>query len=75
MAVEAGADYSGIVVEVPFSERSVSIGRAAEFVRATTIPSVILTFDRTVDWVQRAAGEIQPFAIQLLGGPVHIPSA
>lgn len=72
MAVEAGADYSGIVVEVPFSERSVSISRAAEFVRATSIPSVILTFDRTVDWVQRAADEIQPFAIQLLG---HEPPA
>ena len=72
MAVEAGADYSGIVVEVPFSERSVSISRAAEFVRATSIPSVILTFDRTVDWIQRAADEIQPFAIQLLG---HEPPA
>jgi phosphoribosylanthranilate isomerase len=67
MVVEAGADYSGIVVEVPFSERSVSIGRAAEFVRATSIRSVVLTFDRTVDWVERAVAEIQPFAIQLLG--------
>ena len=67
MVVEAGADYSGIVVEVPFSERSVSIGRAAEFVRATSIQTVVLTFDRTVDWVQRTEDEIQPFAIQLLG--------
>ena len=67
MAANAGADYSGVVVEVPFSERSVSISAAAEIVRQTPIPTVILVFDRPTDWIIEAAAQIQPFSIQLLG--------
>lgn len=67
MAADTGADYSGIVVEVPFSERSVSIDSAAKITRQTPIPTVILVFDRPTDWVKTAAAQIKPFAIQLLG--------
>ena len=67
MAADAGADYSGVVVEVPFSERSVPIDSAAEIARRTPIPTVILVFDRPTDWVIKAAAKIKPFAIQLLG--------
>lgn len=72
MAADAGADYSGIVVEVPFSERSVSISSATEIARQTPILTVILVFDRPTDWVKEAAAQIKPFAIQLLG---HEPPA
>lgn len=67
MAAEAGADYSGVVVEVPFSERSISIPQAVDLARSTPIPTVALLFDRPTDWVQQAVAEIKPFAIQLLG--------
>ena len=67
MAVDAGVDYCGVVVEVPFSERSVPIGTAVVIVRQTSIPTVILVFDRPIDWVRHVAEIIQPFAIQLLG--------
>lgn len=67
MAADAGADYSGVVVEVPFSERSVPISAAAEIRQHTPIPTVILLFDRPTDWIIEAAAQIQPFAIQLLG--------
>ena len=67
MAAEAGADYSGVVVEVPFSERSVPINSAAEIARQTPISTVILVFDRPTDWIKEAAAQINPFAIQLLG--------
>jgi phosphoribosylanthranilate isomerase len=67
MAANAGADYSGIVVEVPFSERSVTIAQAAEICRRTPIPTVILTFNRPTAWVQQVVAQIQPFAVQLLG--------
>ena len=67
MAADAGADYSGVVVEVPFSERSVPINCAADIVQQTPIPTVVLVFDRPTDWVQEAAAQIKPFAIQLLG--------
>ena len=67
MAADAGADYSGVVVDVPFSERSVPINSAAEIARQTPISTVILVFDRPTDWVKEAAAQIKPFAIQLLG--------
>ena len=67
MAADAGADYSGVVVEVPFSERSVPVDLAAEITRKTPIPTVILVFDRSTDWVKAASAQINPFAIQLLG--------
>ena len=67
MAADAGADYSGVVVEVPFSERSVSINSAAEIAQQTPISTVILVFDRPTDWVKDAVAQIKPFAVQLLG--------
>ncbi len=67
MAADAGADYSGVVVEVPFSERSVPINSAAEIARQTPISTVILVFDRPTDWVKEAAAQIKPFGVQLLG--------
>ena len=72
MAADAGADYSGVVVEVPFSERSVPINSAAEIARQTPISTVILVFDRPTAWVREAAARIKPCAIQLLG---HEPGA
>ena len=67
MAADAGADYSGVVVEVHFSERSVPVTSAAEIARQTSISTVILVFDRPTDWVREAAAQIKPFAVQLLG--------
>ena len=67
MAADAGADYSGVVVEVHFSERSVPVTSAAEIARQTSISTVILVFDRPTDWVKEAAARIKPFAVQLLG--------
>jgi phosphoribosylanthranilate isomerase len=70
MAVDAGADYCGVVLEVPFSERSVCIDTAVKIVQQTSIPTVILVFDRATHWVRHVAEIIQPFAIQLLGHEV-----
>ena len=67
MAADVGADFSGVVVEVPFSERSVTVDYAAEIAQQTPIPTVVLVFDRPTNWVQQAAEGIKPFAIQLLG--------
>ena len=67
MAADAGADYCGVVLEVPFSERSVPIGTAVEITRQTSIPTVIPVFNRPTDWVRRAVETIQPYAIQLMG--------
>ena len=67
MAAEVEADYIGIVVEASVSERSVSIDHAAEIARCAQISTVVLIYDRPVDWIQQAVGKINPFAVQLLG--------
>lgn len=67
MAEDAGADYCGVVVEVPFPERSVSIDAAAEIARQISIPTVIPVFNRSTDWVRRAVELIRPSAVQLMG--------
>ena len=67
IAAESGADYSGIVVEVPCSERSDSIEQATEITRQTSIPTILLFFNRSTDWIVEAVNKINPFAIQLLG--------
>jgi phosphoribosylanthranilate isomerase len=67
MIAEAGADYSGIAVEIPYSERAVSVEEAAAIVRATPIPSVALFIDMPIEFVASAVDKIKPFAVQLLG--------
>ncbi|HIE28243.1 TPA: phosphoribosylanthranilate isomerase [Candidatus Poribacteria bacterium] len=67
IAAEAGADYSGIAVEIPHSERAVSVEKAVTIVRATPIPSVALFIDMPIEFIESAVETIKPFAIQLLG--------
>ena len=67
MVAEAGADYCGIVVAAPFSERSISIPHAVEITHSTPVPTIALLFNRPTDWIQQAVAKIRPFAIQLLG--------
>jgi len=67
LIAEAGADYSGIAVEVPNSKRSVSVEKAASIVKATPIPSVVRFLDMPIKWVKSALDTIKPFAVQLLG--------
>ena len=78
MVAEAGADYSGIAVEIPHSERAVSVEKAAAIVRATPIPSVALFaslsgyfvnhfIDMPIEFIESAVDAIKPFAVQLLG--------
>ncbi|MFQ6041385.1 MAG: phosphoribosylanthranilate isomerase, partial [Candidatus Poribacteria bacterium] len=67
MIAEAGADYSGIAVEIPYSERAVSVGKAAAIVKGTPIPSVALFIDMPMGFIESAVEAIKPFAVQLLG--------
>lgn len=64
---DSGADYCGILVNVDFSERSLSLERAVELTSESKIPNVILICDPTIEDAKKVATEIKPFAIQLLG--------
>ena len=60
MVAEAGADYCGIVVAAPFSERSISIPHAVEITHSTPVPTIALLFNRPTDWIQQAVAKIRP---------------
>lgn len=72
MAAEAGADFIGVVVEAAVSERSVAVPDAAEIARCTPIPTVALIHNWSADWIQKAVGKINPFAVQLLGSETPV---
>jgi phosphoribosylanthranilate isomerase len=61
-----GADYCGILVDVGFSERTLSLEKAREVAEASGTENVILLCNPDIELVENVAAEIQPFAIQLL---------
>ena len=67
LAAEAGADHSGVLVDVASSERSLTTTKAIEIASASPIPTVLLLYNRTTTDIQDAVTHIHPFAVQLLG--------
>jgi len=67
LAEESGADFLGIVVEHAPSPRNVDVQRAIEIRRAVSVPIVLLTVNRSRDDLNRIAGAVSPFALQLHG--------
>ena len=67
MAVDAGADYLGVLVDVPGSERSLTIDRALTVAESSRIPVVVLLSGKGVDDIISIAEALKPFAVHLLG--------
>lgn len=67
LAERYGADYIGIVVEVPYSERSVSVEEARTIIAALRTPVVVLTYNQPLEWVAEMVFTTKAFAVQLLG--------
>jgi len=61
---KSGADYCGILVDVGFSERSLSLAQARKVASASGIPNVILLCDPEMSLVEQVISEINPYAIQ-----------
>jgi phosphoribosylanthranilate isomerase len=64
---DSGADYCGILVNVGFSERTLTLPQASELAKESKIPTVILLCDPELELVKEVAAVINPLAIQLLG--------
>jgi phosphoribosylanthranilate isomerase len=62
----SGADYCGILVNVSFSERSLSLEQAHEVASASAIPVVVLMCEPTVEEVEKVVQKIEPYAVQLV---------
>jgi tRNA threonylcarbamoyl adenosine modification protein YjeE len=67
MAAGAGADYLGVLVDVPGSERSLSLDRALAIAESSRIPVVVLLSGKDVEGVISVVKVLQPFAVHLLG--------
>ena len=52
LVAASGADYCGILVEVGFSERSLSLPQAREVAAASEIPVVVLLCDPAMELAQ-----------------------
>ena len=67
LVTEWGADFCGILVNVGFSERSLSLSDAREVAAASGVPVVILVCDSSIQAVEEVVRGISPYAVQLLG--------
>jgi phosphoribosylanthranilate isomerase len=65
---DSGADFCGILVDVGFSERSLSLSEARGVAAAATVPVVVLVCDPDIGAVEQIVHELSPSALQLLGG-------
>ncbi len=66
LAARAGADYFGVVVEVDFSPRSLTIEQAAELFTSPPIPAVALVFHMSGERLKYLVHTLKPYAIQFL---------
>ncbi len=60
-----GVDYCGILVDVGFSPRTVSLREAEKIASATTCKVVILLCNPSPELCQQVSSELDPFALQL----------
>ncbi len=66
LAAAEGADFFGVVVDVAFSPRSLSIEAAAPLFMAPRIPAVALVYQMADDRVETLIKTLLPFAVQFL---------
>ena len=70
---KAGADYFGVIIEVPYSPRRLSIEAAAELLRNAPLPGVALVFQQNKERIKQLVDYCQPQVVQLLS-PVNLES-
>ncbi len=67
LAAGAGADFAGVIVDVPQSPRSVPLETARELSRSPAAPLVAVLLDPFAESAWTAADALRPAAIQLHG--------
>jgi phosphoribosylanthranilate isomerase len=66
LSADEGADYFGVVVEVDFSPRSLTVEDAGPLFAEPPIPGVALVFKMKEARIQTVIQELNPFAVQFL---------
>ncbi|MGQ9463236.1 MAG: phosphoribosylanthranilate isomerase [Candidatus Fervidibacter sp.] len=67
VACDAGADFCGIVVEVPTSPRSQTRDKAKLLIKEITVAPVVVTRSKNLNELVELASFLLPFALQLHG--------
>jgi len=67
MVARAGADYFGVIVEIPYSPRNLSREDAAALLAKPPILGVAVVQDIPLDRLLTMADRLHPFALQLVG--------
>ena len=65
-AANAKADYIGVIVDIKESPRNVSLKNAAEIIKSSPIPVVVL-LEKNINDTIKATSVLKPYAIQLIG--------
>lgn len=68
LAAEAGADFAGLILDVPDSPRSLPTERAAELAAEAPLPLVAVVVDAPLEHALRVVEALRPVAVQLHGG-------
>lgn len=66
MTADAGADFFGVVVEVDFSPRSLTIDAAKPLFSLSSLPPVALVYNMESSRVETLIQQLNPFAVQFL---------
>jgi len=66
LAADAGADFFGVVTEVDFSTRSLSLEQARPLFHAPPVPAVALVFRMEPSRLETLVSTLNPFAVQFL---------
>jgi len=67
LSADEGADFFGVVVEVDFSPRSLTVDEARLLFVEPPIPGVALVFKMKEERIETMIQELNPFAVQFLG--------
>jgi phosphoribosylanthranilate isomerase len=67
LIADAGADYFGVLIDVGFSPRSISLEKAKPIFKSPPIPGIALLFNANPKMVEAVVNELNPFAVQFMG--------
>lgn len=67
LAADAGADFFGVLADVGYSARSLSLDQAKPLFESPPVPGIVSLFNPSPSRVQEVVELLNPFAVQLLG--------
>lgn len=71
LVAKTGADYFGVIIDVPYSPRRLSREAAAELLKNAPLPGVALVFQQNKEQIKQIVEHCQPQVVQLLS-PVNL---